>query len=83
VALGYPELGYPESEQSGGGHPKNGDVSALGDGHLVDPRIAYFTGERPVSALWASWYEISDIVPFSAKRLWAELCEQGVVDLGI
>lgn len=54
------------------------EVAALVSGHLVDPRIAYITGDRLVPTPWAACYEVTDVMPFSLKRLRAALRERGV-----
>ncbi|WP_307801017.1 class I SAM-dependent methyltransferase [Microbispora triticiradicis] len=54
------------------------EVAALVSGHLVDPRIAYITGDRLVPTPWASCYEVTDVMPFSLKRLRAALRERRV-----
>lgn len=54
------------------------EVAALVDGRLLDPRIAYITGDRLVRTEWAACYEVTDVMPFSLKRLRATLRERGV-----
>ncbi|KAA9382070.1 methyltransferase domain-containing protein [Microbispora cellulosiformans] len=54
------------------------EVAALVSGHLVDPRIAYITGDRLVPTPWAACYEVTDVMPFSLKRLRAALRERRV-----
>jgi len=55
-----------------------GEVAELVDGHLIDPRIAYLTGDRAVRTEWAAGYEVTDVLPFSVKRLRAVLRERGI-----
>ena len=47
------------------------------DGALLDPAIAYITADRLVRTPYARAYEITDVMPFSAKRLRAALRERG------
>ncbi|MEV7803746.1 class I SAM-dependent methyltransferase [Microbispora sp. NPDC088329] len=54
------------------------EVAALVSGRLVDPRIAYITSDRLVRTEWASRYEVTDVMPFSLKRLRAALRERRV-----
>ena len=48
------------------------------DGALLDPAIAYITADRHVPTPYARAYEITDVLPFAAKRLRAVLRERGV-----
>ncbi|WP_301175473.1 class I SAM-dependent methyltransferase [Actinomadura geliboluensis] len=50
-----------------------GEVAELVGGGLADPQIAYITSDRLVPTPFASAYEIEDVLPFSVKRLRAEL----------
>lgn len=54
------------------------EVAALVSGRLVDPRIAYITSDRLVRTGWAPCYEVTDVMPFSLKRLRAVLRERRV-----
>ncbi|MEV4460597.1 methyltransferase domain-containing protein [Microbispora sp. NPDC049633] len=54
------------------------EVAALVSGRLVDPQIAYITSDRLVRTEWASCYEVTDVMPFSLKRLRAALRERRV-----
>ncbi|MFG1822922.1 methyltransferase domain-containing protein [Microbispora bryophytorum] len=54
------------------------EVAALVSGRLVDPRIAYITSDRLVRTEWASCYEVTDVMPFSLKRLRAVLRQRRV-----
>ncbi|WP_067454524.1 THUMP-like domain-containing protein [Actinomadura macra] len=49
------------------------EVADLVGGGLADPRIAYVTSDRLHPTPFASAYEIEDVLPFSVKRLRAEL----------
>lgn len=53
-----------------------GEVVALVDGALIDPAIAYITADRLVPTPYARAYEITDVLPFSMKRLRAVLRER-------
>ncbi|TDD21359.1 SAM-dependent methyltransferase [Actinomadura sp. KC06] len=55
-----------------------GEVAALVGGGLADPRIAYVTSDELRPTPFASAYEIDDVLPFSVKRLRAELRRRGV-----
>ncbi|GGO55720.1 methyltransferase [Streptomyces daqingensis] len=48
------------------------------DGRLIDPTIAYVTGDEARSTPYATGYEITDVLPFNLKRLRAVLRERGV-----
>ncbi|MFD0655822.1 THUMP-like domain-containing protein [Thermocatellispora tengchongensis] len=54
------------------------EVADIVRGRLLDPHIAYITGDEPVSTPWASCYEILEMMPFSGKRLRAALRERNV-----
>ena len=43
------------------------------DGALLDPSIAYVTADRLLPTPFATAYEVSDVLPFSPKRLRALL----------
>jgi SAM-dependent methyltransferase len=61
-------------------------VAELADeigGTLIDRTIAYLTTEAPVSTPFARAYPITDVLPFSVKRLRALLRERGVGTLTI
>jgi len=45
------------------------DVAALVDGALLDPRIAYLTAPDRVPTPFATAYEVTDVLPFSLRRL--------------
>ncbi|GII53103.1 methyltransferase [Planotetraspora thailandica] len=45
------------------------EVAAMVGGRLIDPQIAYITADHPASTEWASRYEVSEVMPFSLKRL--------------
>ncbi|MGI8328591.1 THUMP-like domain-containing protein [Actinomadura scrupuli] len=49
------------------------EVAALTGGVLADPNIAYVTSDTLLATPFASAYEIDDVLPFSLKRLRAEL----------
>jgi SAM-dependent methyltransferase len=53
------------------------EAAARVDGSLLDERIAYFTADRAVrSPLWRV-LEVTDVMPFSLKRLRSALRERG------
>ncbi|WP_431930565.1 THUMP-like domain-containing protein [Nonomuraea jabiensis] len=60
-----------------------GEVSEIVNGRLLDPMIAYITGDDPIDTPWASRYEIEDILPFSGKKLRAALRERQVGNVTI
>ncbi|HEX2313796.1 MAG TPA: class I SAM-dependent methyltransferase [Thermomonospora sp.] len=49
------------------------EVAAAVGGRLADAHIAYVTGDAPVGTPFAAAYEIDAVLPFSLKRLRAEL----------
>jgi hypothetical protein len=55
-----------------------GEIATMVGGHLLDPRIAYITGDRFVPTPWAACFEIDEMMPFSLKRLRAALRERRV-----
>ncbi|MFJ4850595.1 methyltransferase domain-containing protein [Streptomyces sp. NPDC088733] len=54
------------------------DVAAQVGGGLIDATIAYVTSDEPRPTPWATAYEITDVLPFSLKRLKALLREREV-----
>ncbi|PZG56255.1 SAM-dependent methyltransferase [Spongiactinospora gelatinilytica] len=54
------------------------DIAASVGGRLLDPRIAYITGDEDVATPWAARYEVAEVMPFSLKRLRAALRERQV-----
>jgi hypothetical protein len=58
-----------------------GLVSLLSEqfgGHLLDPRIAYITGDSAVpDSPWVSTFDVLDEVPFARKQLRKWLRERG------
>jgi hypothetical protein len=54
------------------------EVAAVVDGALLDPRIAYLTGGSRVDTPFATAYEITEVLPFSLKRLRALLRSRDV-----
>ncbi|MEV4001045.1 SAM-dependent methyltransferase [Actinomadura sp. NPDC049753] len=50
-----------------------GEVADLVGGGLADPHIAYVTSDELRPTPFASAYEVEDVLPFSVKRLRAEL----------
>ncbi|MEV4011305.1 methyltransferase domain-containing protein [Nonomuraea angiospora] len=60
-----------------------GEVSEIVNGRLLDPMIAYITGDDPIDTPWATRYEIEDILPFSGKKLRAALRERQIGNVTI
>ncbi|MEV0967175.1 class I SAM-dependent methyltransferase [Microtetraspora glauca] len=54
------------------------EVADLVGGRLLDPRIAYITGDALVRTPWAAAYEVHEVMPFSLKALRAALRKRGV-----
>ncbi len=48
------------------------------DATLLDPTIAYLAADRLTPSPFGRAYEVSDVLPFSVKRLKAVLRERGV-----
>jgi len=59
------------------------EVAEMVGGHLLDPRIAYITGDGQVATEWASCYEITDVMPFSLKHLRSALRNRKVGNVTI
>ncbi|GAA0387159.1 hypothetical protein Acor_25150 [Acrocarpospora corrugata] len=55
-----------------------GEVAELVGGRLIDPQIAYLTGDTAAASPWVAGYEVLDVMPFSLKRLRAALRERRV-----
>ncbi|TDB86891.1 SAM-dependent methyltransferase [Actinomadura sp. 7K534] len=53
------------------------EVAELVGGGLADPRIAYVTSDELRPTPFAAAYEVEDVLPFSVKRLRAELRRRG------
>jgi len=53
-------------------------VAALPGGRLLDPTIAYVAADAPAPTPFARGYEVSDVLPFSLKRLRDILRTRGV-----
>ncbi len=58
-------------------------VCAAVDGHLLDPRIAYVTTDRPVQTALATAYEVLEQLPYSEKALRRWVRDHGVGTLEI
>ena len=54
------------------------EVAAPHDGTLLDPSIAYVATDRPVASPFLRSYEVTDVLPFSVKRLRDLLRSRGV-----
>ncbi|MGK5529176.1 class I SAM-dependent methyltransferase [Streptomyces sp. URMC 129] len=59
------------------------DVADQVGGRLLDPAIAYVTGDELRPTPYATAYAITDVLPFNVKRLRALLRERGVGTLTI
>ncbi|MFD0685572.1 class I SAM-dependent methyltransferase [Actinomadura fibrosa] len=59
------------------------EVARLVGGGLADPRIAYVTSDERHATPFAAAYEVEDVLPFSVKRLRAELRRRGVGTLTV
>lgn len=55
-----------------------GECAATLDGALIDPAIAYITADDLRPTPYARAYEVTDVLPFAAKRLRAVLRERGI-----
>jgi SAM-dependent methyltransferase len=60
-----------------------GEVTEMVNGRLLDPMIAYITGDVPIDTPWAARYEIEEVMPFSLKRLRAALRERQIGNVTI
>lgn len=54
------------------------EVAVAIGGHLIDPSIAYLTSQTRTRTPFAAGYEVTDVLPFSLKRLRALLRQRGV-----
>ena len=59
------------------------EIAAAVGGRLLDPQIAYITGDTATPTPWASRYEVHETLPFSLKRLRAALRERGAGNVTI
>ncbi len=59
------------------------EIAAAVGGRLLDPQIAYITGDVATPTPWASRYEVHETLPFSLKRLRAALRERGAGNVTI
>jgi hypothetical protein len=55
-----------------------GDWGATINATLIDPTIAYLTGDQAIESPYARFWEIADWLPFNLKKLRAYLRERGV-----
>jgi SAM-dependent methyltransferase len=60
-----------------------GELAEQLDASTIDPTIAYLTSDRLTPTPFASAYEITDVLPFSIKRLKAFIAEQRIGRLTI
>jgi SAM-dependent methyltransferase len=60
-----------------------GELAASLDARTLDPTIAYLTSDRLVATPFATAYEVTDVLPFTVKRLRALVAERGYGTLAI
>jgi SAM-dependent methyltransferase len=59
------------------------EVAALVSGRLLDPTIAYLTGDELRPTSYATAYEITDVLPFNLKKLKALVREREIGNLTV
>ncbi|HEX5567211.1 MAG TPA: class I SAM-dependent methyltransferase [Streptomyces sp.] len=59
------------------------EVAERVGGRLIDPTIAYVTGDELLPTPYAHAYEVTDVLPFNLKKLKALLRERGVGTLTV
>lgn len=60
-----------------------GELAGLLSAHTVDPTIAYLTSDVLVPTPFATAYEVTDVLPFTVKKLRALVAERGYGTLEI
>ncbi|HEX4789429.1 MAG TPA: class I SAM-dependent methyltransferase [Actinospica sp.] len=60
-----------------------GELAAALDAHTLDPTIAYLTADRLTPTPFATAYEVTDVLPFTVKKLRALVAERGYGTLAI
>ena len=60
-----------------------GELAEQLDAHTLDPTIAYLTSDQLMPTPFASVYEVTDVVPFTVKKLRALVAERGYGTLAI
>ncbi|MBR7832406.1 hypothetical protein KDL01_04005 [Actinospica durhamensis] len=60
-----------------------GDLAAQLDARTLDPTIAYLTSDQLTDTPYAAAYEITDLLPFTVKKLRALVAERGYGTLTI
>ena len=60
-----------------------GDLAARLDARTLDPTIAYLTSDQLTDTPYATAYEITDLLPFTVKKLRALVAERGYGTLTI
>jgi len=60
-----------------------GDLADLLEARTLDPTIAYLTSDKPTATPYATGYEITDVLPFSVKKLRTFVAERGYGTLAI
>lgn len=91
--LGDPAVRRPETGEVGGFlHEPDGaviraglvaDVATSSGTHLLDPTIAYLTGDEPLDSPFARSYAVEEVLPFHLKSLRTLLRDRGVGQLTI
>lgn len=59
------------------------EAAARVDGALLDPQIAYITSDHLVATPFCRSFEITDVLPFAAKRLRALVRQRSIGDITI
>ena len=60
-----------------------GELAETLDGRTLDPTIAYLTADRYTPTPYAAAYEVTDVLPFTVKKLRALVAERGYGTLNI
>jgi SAM-dependent methyltransferase len=60
-----------------------GELAVMLGAHTLDPTIAYLTADRHVPTPFAAAYEVTDVLPFTVKKLRALVAERGYGTLTI
>ncbi len=91
--LGDPAAARPETGEVGGFlHEPDGaviraglvaDVATSSGTHLLDPTIAYLTGDEPLDSPFVRSYAVEEVLPFHLKSLRTLLRDRGVGQLTI
>jgi SAM-dependent methyltransferase len=60
-----------------------GDLAEILGARTLDPTIAYLTSDQPSATPFAAAYEVTDVLPFTVKKLRALVAERGYGTLTI